>query len=734
MEKLSRFVLSHARAVVSTMVGVVLLGAASVLILLPNISEGNEYPGLPAYEANTAIDRHLGTGGYERPFLPVITLPEGTDPRAPDVSAQLAGGWAAIEAQTGARVAGFANTGDDIFIGDDNRTTFALVYGPRVEQGGIPGSALGEDVVLDNQILSALDGHLPEGSTVTVTGLDTLATGADAGGLNVPIKLGVTVLAALLVLGWVFRSALAAVPLLIAVAALPIAFLGLLVISPLSTVHETTLQMVPLLGVGIAVDYALILVIRWREERAHGYRGDDAVHRAMATSGHAIAFSSAAVATGLIAMLILPIPLLRSLALGGVAVAVASAAATLVLLPVLLAAAGRRLDRKPATSLRHDRREENAGRAWTSWARLVVRHRWVAAISSTALLLALGAVGLTVNLNVPESGHLSNDGPGRAGLTALQQAGVPDGVLTSFDVLVENADDAPAVADGLREVPGVAAVLDPDDPSWFGDGAAVVTVVPIDEGGTPAGRATVERVIAAAPDGTLVGGNVAQQMNYVDAAYGVFPWVLAAIALVTFVVLARAFRSVLLPLKAILANLLSLGAVVGAMVVLWQWGWGTEALFGVQADGTVGTFVPLTIFAFLFGLTMDYEVFILARMREEYDATGSTDEAVVRAIGRTGRLVSCAALILFFSFASMTTGGELDVAVFASGMALGLLIDATIIRSILLPATISLMGRWNWWYPFPSQAHPHSHADSHAHSASRASVSVPDSTARRVPR
>ncbi|MFF0739053.1 MMPL family transporter [Streptomyces sp. NPDC004111] len=201
------------------------------------------------------------------------------------------------------------------------------------------------------------------------------------------------------------------------------------------------------------------------------------------------------------------------------------------------------------------------------------------------------------------------------------------------------------------------------------------------------------------PDGVLVGGNVTQQLDYADVTYTAFPWMPAALSLVTYVMLARAFRSLLLPLKAIVLNLLSLGAVLGAMVVLWQWGWGTEALLGIRPDGSIGTFVPVTIFAFLYGLSMDYEVFILARMREEYDRTGSTRAAVVNGIGRTGRLVTCAALILFCSFASMASGGELDVSIFASGIALGILLDATLVRGLLVPAAVATMGKWNWWLP-----------------------------------
>lgn len=174
---------------------------------------------------------------------------------------------------------------------------------------------------------------------------------------------------------------------------------------------------------------------------------------------------------------------------------------------------------------------------------------------------------------------------------------------------------------------------------------------------------------------------------------------LGLIALVTFVMLARAFRSLLLPLKAIVLNLLSLGAVIGAMVLLWQFGWGTRELLDIQPTGSIGEFVPLTIFAFLYGLSMDYEVFILARMREEYDRSGSTEHAVIEGVGRTGRLVTSAALILFISFTALAMTPELDVKVFASGLALGIFLDATLIRGVLVPAVVAMMGRWNWWLP-----------------------------------
>jgi RND superfamily putative drug exporter len=174
---------------------------------------------------------------------------------------------------------------------------------------------------------------------------------------------------------------------------------------------------------------------------------------------------------------------------------------------------------------------------------------------------------------------------------------------------------------------------------------------------------------------------------------------IALITITTFILLARAFRSLLLPAKAIVLNVVSVAAAWGVVTLIWQHGFGSEALFGIEATGSIPSWMPLIIFAFLFGLSMDYEVFILSRMREEYDRTGATSTAVVQGIGRTGRLVTSAALILFLAFISMAAGPETDVKMLATGLAAGILLDATVIRALIVPAVISLMGRWNWWLP-----------------------------------
>jgi putative drug exporter of the RND superfamily len=226
--------------------------------------------------------------------------------------------------------------------------------------------------------------------------------------------------------------------------------------------------------------------------------------------------------------------------------------------------------------------------------------------------------------------------------------------------------------------------------------------VPTAEANTSAGRAIYPRLrthLAGLP--AEVGGGPAQDIDFNHAVYGSFPLMLALIALITFVLLARAFRSPILALKAVLLNVFSLGAAYGLMVLVWQQGHGSHLIWGVPATQSIREFVPILVFAFLFGLSMDYEVFVLARMREEYDITQSTEHAIVNALSRTGRLVTSAAIILCISFASITLTPNVDIRVLAFGLAAGILLDATVIRSLLVPALVALFGRWNWWMPAP---------------------------------
>jgi RND superfamily putative drug exporter len=231
---------------------------------------------------------------------------------------------------------------------------------------------------------------------------------------------------------------------------------------------------------------------------------------------------------------------------------------------------------------------------------------------------------------------------------------------------------------------------------------SLVEALPTADGAGPAGLTTAAHVrdlLARTQPAALVGGYSAGLVDQIHSLYGEFPYVLIGLALITFVLLARAFRSLLLPLKAILANLLSVGAVYGVLVLVWQRGYGSRAIWGLPATGAITAWIPLFVFAFVYGLSMDYEVFILSRMREEYDVTGSTSQAVITGVGRTGRLVTSAAMILFLAMAALASAPFTFLKIFATGVGAGILLDATVVRSLLVPAVVSLLGRWNWWLP-----------------------------------
>jgi putative drug exporter of the RND superfamily len=452
--------------------------------------------------------------------------------------------------------------------------------------------------------------------------------------------------------------------------------------------------LIALVGLGVAIDYSLLIIARWREERASGYDGDEAIVRTMQTSGRAVVFSGTTVAVGLLALVVLPVPFLRSVGYGGLLIPLVSVAVALTLLPVILAGLGPRLDWP------HIRSDRVASRAWTRWADAVVRHRGVAVTVAAVILAALAVAAATIKLG-PATGSpdaIAQRGDAHAGLQALQRAGVGDGVLSPIEILAPRAQAGTVAIDTAR-LPGVDGAIAPSGSGWASARRALVDVLPINDS-----RGTVDRVsdrAHAVSGDARVGGVVAQNDDFISAVYGSFPLMVGLIALLTFVLLARAFRSVVLPLKAVLLNVLSVAAAWGVLVLVWQHGYGSNALWGVPANGSIPSWLPVIVFAFLFGLSMDYEVFILSRIREEYDRTGSTERAVVDGLARTGRLVTSAALILFLGFVAMSTAPSTSVKMIATGLGAGILLDATVVRALLVPAAVALLGRANWWMPAP---------------------------------
>ncbi|MFI0481244.1 MMPL family transporter [Actinomadura sp. 9N215] len=692
MDRFSGFVLRHRLLIGLVWLAAACAGAFAALQVPDRLTEDFAPPGSAARDANTAIVRAYGTGGDDNPLVPVVTLPSGTSAEAPQARDALAKAFAAAGKRIGARVVSYGSTGDTRFIGEDGRTVYGIVY-PHTELGA---SEIADAPDSIGPLTEAMRPELPAGSTLHVTGIDELAdeTGDEGPGVLTETLIGG--LGALVVLAFVFGSVLAVVPLVIAAVSILTSFGLVYAITGVTDVNFMVQFVIALIGLGVAIDYSLLLVTRWREERARGLSAEDATRRAMATAGHAVVFSGAAVAIGLVAMVVVPVEFLRSVAYGGMIIPAVSALVTLTLLPVILVTVGPALDRV-APRWRGD--GARAGRAWTAWTRRVIRFRIPAVLAALAVLGGLALTALGMNLGEPNSGALAKSGPAYEGLAALQRAGVPSGVLTPSDVLLPPGTDPAAAASALRGVDGVHAVLAPDDGMWRRDGSALVTVLPADEGGTDAGKDTVEAVRAAAPPGAQVGGWTVTEIDFIDKVYGTFPYMLGIICVLTFVLLARAFRSLVLALKAVVFNLLSLAAVLGSIVLVWQEGRGSEQIWNVSATGSVSAFIPAMVFAFLYGLSMDYEVFILARLREEYDRTGSTESALVEGMGRTGRLVTSAALILFLAFASLAAAPVVEVKIFATGLGLGILLDATVVRALLVPAAVAMFGRWNWWLP-----------------------------------
>ena len=683
LERLADFVLRHRLLVALSWLVLFLAGGAAAGAATNRLTFDFSMPGQPSDTAEKQLMSQYGVSTFDT-LIPVLIAPEGST--VEQSRERFTGVFQALREQVPqARIVDLGSTGDARFVTDDGRTTFGLVQGP-LPAGFGPGIEAKLKPVLQEEAKRA-------GLDASLTSYTLLSAGGDTQeGPSVLAETLLGALGALAVLIFVFASFLALVPLLIAAVSILTTFLLVLGLTYLIDVNFVVQFLIALIGLGVAIDYSLLVVSRWREERAHGHSNDDAVRIAMRTAGHAVLASGVTVAISLVALVVVPVPFLRSMGLGGLLIPLVSVAVVLTLLPALLSKIGPRVD------FPRIRKEGAPARGWSAWARAIVRRRFLAASVALVGLPLLIVPVFALKIGQSSSGSLARSGPAYEALQTLRDGGVGTGVLTPVEVLVP-ADQAQAAAAAAREVPGVRMAVVGGSRA----GSSIVDVLP-DRETVDSKSNTVVAQVRSAIEGAVEGpvgitGTGAVVVDYFSAVYDNFPYVLAIIAVVTFLLLVRTFRSVLLPLKAVLLNLVSLAAVFGVVVFFWQQGHGSGALFNTSATGAVTFWLPVLIFAFLFGLSMDYEVFILARMREEYDATGSTSRAVVTGLGRTGRLVTSAALILFFAFAALATAPGTDIKVMGTALGVGILIDATIVRALLVPALVSAFGRYNWWLP-----------------------------------
>ncbi|MFI6467776.1 MMPL family transporter [Streptomyces sp. NPDC050538] len=683
MSTCAHFVLRHRWWVIAFWLVVLLAGGTAAGHLQSRLSSDFSLPGQEGSETQARLARSYGVSA-DLGYLPVLTAPTGRPIDRADVTTVAN----RLRTIPGVRVLDYGTTGDPGFLTQGGHSTFLLVYGPQPAGFTDPLAP-----TVDRTVKAAAR---QQGLTAEVTGYNQLSAGSDAGdrgGLSVLGETLIGALGALLVLAFVFASFLALMPLLIAGVSILATFLVVLGLTTFTDVSFVVQFLIALVGLGVAIDYSLLVVSRWREERARGRSNDEAVITAVTTAGHAVLASGITVAISLVALVVVDVPLIRSMGFGGMVIPVISTLVVLTLLPALLSLVGPRVDRPRI------RKEAHVSRAWSAWARGVVRHRWAAAAAATAgLALAIVPV-FGLQIGQAGSDSLARTGVAHDTLATLGAGGVGSGVLTPVPLLVRSGADASTVAAAARRVPGIRmAVVAPPGR----DGVTEVVVVPTRETVDNTSVAVVRSVRNATKDlpGYVgVTGRGAIVLDYQRAVFDDFPYVLGLIALVTFVLLVRTFRSLLLPLKAVLLNLVSVAAVFGMITWFWQDGHGSNAVFGIAATGALTFWLPVLIFAFLFGLSMDYEVFILARMREEYDRTGSTAYAVEHGLGRTGRLVTSAALILFFAFAALASAPGTDIKVLATALGAGILLDATVVRALLVPAMVSLFGKYNWWLP-----------------------------------
>ncbi|HEY4724876.1 MAG TPA: MMPL family transporter, partial [Actinomycetota bacterium] len=572
---------------------------------------------------------------------------------------------------------------DNPLIAEDRRAVMV-----RVElETGMPGGGLDRAVDRVGERLRAVD------APRVLVGGDEIAREEFQDQAQEDLERGETLaLPVMLVLLFlVFRGVVAALtPLLVAVVAVAGALLILLGVSHVADISAYSVNVITMLGLGLAVDYSLLVISRFREERAAGLELPEAIERTLATAGRTVAFSGLTVAAALCGLLAFAEPFLRSLAWGGIGVVLVAMVAAVTLVPALLGLWGRRIRPGPAPAT--DRG---------------VFYRLSRVVQRAAPVIVVAVAALLVLLAVPfRHARLEN-----SGLESLPRSSASRQLFDTVDarfagggtdpivVVVESVPGSPLVADYLHRVgqlPGVARV---EPRQGTPPQLTVLDVVPQGPSEGPVATRLVQRIRALErPVAVGVTGPAAFLVDYRDSLTGRLPYALGLIGLATFALLFLMTGSVVVPVKAIVMNVLSLGASFGALVWVFQEGH-LSGLLGFDPPGMVDITVPVLIFVFAFGLSMDYEVFLLSRIKEAWDQTGDNDRAVALGLQRTGRIVTSAAALIVIVFLGFAARELLTIKEVGLGMAIAVVLDATVVRMLLVPATMKLMGRWNWWAP-----------------------------------
>ena len=514
------------------------------------------------------------------------------------------------------------------------------------------------------------------------------------------------VIAAVIILLLAFGSLIAmGLPLGMALFGLALGISSMSLITYLVDIPSFAPQMASMIGLAVGIDYALFLVTRYREFLARGMTIEESVGRAVATAGQAVVFAGGTVVIAILGLAVAGVPFMTAAGIATSVIVLIMVVASVTLLPAFLGLVGHWINR---LGLRRKEAKDGrtVGSGWQRWGEHVSRNAWSYAIGVTIFLLALTAPVLGLRLGFPDAGTLPETRTERRAYDLVAE-GFGPGINGPLVIAVDISQD-PSVVEPLRGAimadEGIATVAPPEVNAEAGVATllAFPTTAPQDD----ATLDTIERlraevfppVLGESPARAHVGGSTASFADIGDQVTDRLPLFIAAVILLSFLLLTLVFRSVLVPLKAALLNLLSIGAAYGVLVMVFQWGWGI-GIVGLDSTVPIVSFIPLFMFAVLFGLSMDYEVFLLSRVREEYLVTGDNDTSVIHGIASTARVITSAALIMISVFLGFVLGEDPAIKMVGLGLAIAIFVDATIVRMILVPAAMKLMGDANWWIP-----------------------------------
>ena len=684
--RLAHVIVRRRRLVIGIWVALTLFGAFSASQVSKRWFQSFSIPGYSAYEANKRTLETFGTGMQ----APLVAVFHTKGDVTKDAGIQQAVDKAAA-VNPGSRTSSYWSTGSKAYVSADGHTAFAEIYPP-----GSPKFSSDTHI---KQVRAALKSAVPAGVTANLTGRDALEEASSGGGKGPSVLTEGLIggAGALIILFFVFGTLPAVLmPIVIAIAAILNTYSLVWALTYVTNVSIIVEFLIALVGLGVAIDYALLMIFRFRDELREGEDVETAIVETMTHAGRSVIVSGTTVAVGLVSMIVLPLPFIRSIGLGGLLIPAVSVLAAITLLPAVLAVLGERINSLRVLPKRLVDRGHPEDGPWGRWARFVMRRPIPVAAVGLAIVGVLVFYGVQLNPSEAQAKDLPGSGDAIVGRDALTAAGITPGVIKPFNVLVEHGAAVPPIVAKLRATSGVSAVVAPTGPAWRTGGDAIVEAFPSVDGSSKHIQSIVTRVHRSL-NGTeaTLGGIAPADRDFVHAVYGNFPYVLGLVVLLTVILLMRAFRSIVLPLKAAILNLISLGAAFGIIVFIFQLGHGSNAIWGVPATQSIIPWIPLMIFAFLFGLSMDYEVFMLTRMREAYDETGDTPTAIALGLARTGKLVTSAALILMFAFFVLSMSPGTDIKQFGIGLAAGIIFDATVIRALLVPALMRLMGSWN---------------------------------------